>query len=309
MGTPKDTAIDSAVGSDVQRLATLLAAILFVAAGCSSPKGAVGTPEKQSASSVGSDADDSAIVEEENGRGGGAATARSAADETSGGTSPLTDGGGRTDAEPTRLESGVAEAKKIEPPVLSNPALLDPKLAQETAPDIYRVRFETTKGAFVIEVTREWSPLGADRFYNLVKIDFYNDTAFFRVIKNFIVQFGISGEPVINQVWRELTLKDEEVLHSNLRGYVSFAKLQNPDSRTTQIFINLADRNRFLDKLGFPPFGRVVEGLEVVDSLYAGYGGPEDGGPRQEAIRQQGNRYLNKLFPKMDYVIKAEIVE
>ena len=216
-----------------------------------------------------------------------------------------------TPGESTRLESGVAEPHNVvpEPAEEGHPALLNPPLADEQAPDVFKVRFETTKGDILVEVHRSWAPIGVDRFYNLVKIGYYDNVAFFRVIKNFVAQFGISGEPETNQAWSESHLQDEEVRESNLRGFVSFAKSRNPNSRTTQIFINLADRNRFLDKIGFPPIGRVVDGLAVVDALHSGYGGPEDGGPRQETLRRQGNRYLRELYPNMDYVVKAGLVE
>ncbi len=154
-------------------------------------------------------------------------------------------------------------------------ALLDPSRATERAPDRFRVRFETTKGPFVIEVKREWAPRGADRFYNLVRAGYYDDVAFFRVIDGFMVQFGINGDPRVNAAWQGARIPDDPVTQSNRRGMVTYA-MAGPDTRTTQLFINFGD-NKGLDGQGFAPFGAVVEGLAVVDSLYSGYG---EGAPR-----------------------------
>ena len=163
--------------------------------------------------------------------------------------------------------------------------LLDPPHATEQAPDRFRVRFETTKGPFVIEVTRAWAPRGADRFYNLVRVGYYDDVAFFRVIENFMVQFGIHGDPAVNAAWRQARIPDDPVTQSNKRGMVTYA-MAGPDTRTTQLFINFRD-NAGLDGQGFSPFGRVVEGLSVVDSLYSGYGegAPSGMGPSRAARR------------------------
>ncbi|MGA2262025.1 MAG: peptidylprolyl isomerase [Acidobacteriota bacterium] len=186
--------------------------------------------------------------------------------------------------------------------------LMKPAALTEKAPDVYKAVFQTTKGTFVIEVTRAWAPLGADRFYNLVKNGYYNDCRFFRVLSGFMAQFGINGDPKLNAVWSQARIKHDPVKQSNKRGYVTYA-MGGPDTRTTQIFINYADRNTRLDSGGFAPFGQVVEGMEVVDSLYAEYGeGPPDGtGPNQGLIQTQGNAYLNKNFPKLDYVKSATI--
>jgi len=191
----------------------------------------------------------------------------------------------------------------------ANAALLDPSKLNEKAPDTFRARFETTKGDFVIEVHREWAPHGADRFYNLVKNGFYDDVAFFRAIENFMVQFGIHGDPQVAAKWRNATIPDDEVKQSNTRGMVSFAT-SGPNSRTTQIFINYRD-NSSLDRMGFSPFGRVVEGMDVVDSLHKGYGegAPRGRGPSQALIQQRGNAYLRSDFPELDWVKKATIVE
>ena len=187
-------------------------------------------------------------------------------------------------------------------------ALLDPSMAAEKAPDQFRVKLTTTKGEITIEVTREWSPNGADRFYNLVRIGYFTDVAFFRVVDRFMAQFGIHGDPRVNVRWREAGILDDEVRQSNQRGYLTFAKSGRPNSRTTQLFINLVD-NPDLDAGGFSPIGRVVAGMEVVDSLYHGYGdGPPEGlGPNQMRIQAQGNDYLRRAFPELDYVKRAEI--
>ncbi|MGQ0503902.1 MAG: peptidylprolyl isomerase [Myxococcaceae bacterium] len=187
--------------------------------------------------------------------------------------------------------------------------LADPSKLTETAPAVYRARFTTTQGDFVIEVTREWAPLGADRFYNLVKNGYYNDTAFFRVIDGFMAQFGISGDPAINPIWRAAKIPDDPVTQSNTRGMVTFAT-SGPNARTTQIFINYGDGHTNLDSMGFAPFGQVVEGMAVVDKLYNGYGEgePRGQGPNQMLIQVKGNAYLKSDFPKLDYVKTAKLV-
>jgi peptidyl-prolyl cis-trans isomerase A (cyclophilin A) len=187
--------------------------------------------------------------------------------------------------------------------------LLDPPHATEQAPDRFRVRFETTKGPFVIDVTRAWAPRGADRFYNLVRVGYYDDVAFFRVIENFMVQFGIHGDPAVNAAWRQARIPDDAVTQSNKRGMVTYA-MAGPDTRTTQLFINFRD-NAGLDGQGFAPFGRVVEGLPVVDSLYSGYGegAPSGMGPEQGRAQGEGNAYLKSRFPKLDFVKTARLVK
>jgi len=185
---------------------------------------------------------------------------------------------------------------------LGNPSSLN-----EKAPAVYKAKFDTSKGTFVIEVHRDWAPNGADRFYNLVKNGFYNDARFFRVISGFMVQFGISGNPDVSAVWRESTIPDDPVKQSNTRGMVSFATA-GPNTRTTQVFINFGD-NSSLDSQGFAPFGQVVSGMNVVDSIYSGYGegAPRGRGPDQGRIQTEGNAYLVEKFPKLDYVKKATI--
>jgi len=185
---------------------------------------------------------------------------------------------------------------------LANPATLN-----ETAPATYKARFDTSKGVFVIDVHRDFAPLGADRFYNLVKNGFYDDDRFFRVISGFMVQFGINGDPKISAPWRDAQIKDDPVKQSNKRGFISFAT-SGPNSRTTQVFINFGDNGR-LDSSGFSPFGQVTSGMNVVDSLYSGYGegAPSGRGPNQGQIQFEGNAYLVKAFPNLDYVKKATI--
>lgn len=174
-------------------------------------------------------------------------------------------------------------------------------------PPVYRVNFETTKGPFSVEVIREWSPLGADRFYDLVKQGYFTDNRFFRVLPGFIVQFGISGDPAISKKWKTATIDDDPVKQSNQRGFVSFAT-GGPLTRTTQLFINLADNKR-LDTRGFSPFGKVVSGMEVIDRLYSGYGegAPRGSGPDQARIEAEGNAYLDKNFPRLDSIKSAKI--
>ncbi|HQP36518.1 MAG TPA: peptidylprolyl isomerase [Polyangiaceae bacterium] len=184
------------------------------------------------------------------------------------------------------------------------PALLKPADAKEKAPAKYKVKFATTKGDFVVEVSRDWAPLGADRFYNLVKIGFFTDVAFFRVVENFVVQFGLHGSPEVNTVWRQAQIKDDpQTKQSNLKGTLTFAKA-GPDTRTTQLFVNFKDNDR-LDKMGFPPFGKVVEGMSVIESINKEYGES----PNQAQIQSQGNAYLKANFPRLDYVKSATIVK
>jgi peptidyl-prolyl cis-trans isomerase A (cyclophilin A) len=189
--------------------------------------------------------------------------------------------------------------------------LLQPKSASmtQTAPATFRVKFQTGQGDFVVEAQRDWAPIGVDRFYNLVKNGFYDGTCFFRVISGFMAQFGIHGDPKVAAAWRQERIQDDPVKQSNKRGYMSYATA-GPGSRTTQLFINYADNSQ-LDKMGFAPIGRVVEGLAVVDRLYAGYGegAPQGKGPNQGRIQTEGNDYLTKNFPQLDCITKATIIE
>ena len=187
--------------------------------------------------------------------------------------------------------------------------LLTPDSLTETAPDVFHARFETSKGDFVIEVRREWSPNGADRFYNLVANGYYDGTRFFRVIAGFMAQFGIHGEAAVAAAWREQRIADDPVAQSNTRGFASYAK-GGPGTRTTQIFINYGDNSR-LDGMGFSPFGRVTEGMDVVDALYSEYGegAPSGTGPDQARIQLEGNAYLEENFPELDHLISAALVD
>lgn len=176
-------------------------------------------------------------------------------------------------------------------------------------PDSFRARFETSAGDFVIEVHRAWAPRGADRFYDLVRSGYYDNARFFRVISGFMVQFGLHGDPKVSSEWRERRIPDDPVRRTNVRGMVTFATA-GPGTRTTQVFINFGNNDR-LDAMGFAPFGQVIEGMDVVDRLYAGYGegAPQGRGPNQGRIQMEGNAYLERAFPKLDYVRRATIME
>jgi len=180
----------------------------------------------------------------------------------------------------------------------------------EQAPDEYHVRLDTSRGEVIIEVLREWAPHGADRFYELVKSGYYDDCRFFRVVSGFMVQCGMHGDPKTNAKWADANIPDDPVRTTNKRGFVTFA-MRGPNTRTTQFFINLVDNGQGLDPQGFAPFGKVIQGMEVVDSLYSRYGdGPPSGyGPEQGRIRAEGNAYLNREYPRLDYIKKAEIVK
>ncbi len=186
--------------------------------------------------------------------------------------------------------------------------LTSPATLKEKAPDTYKVKFDTSAGVFVIQVTRAWAPLGADRFYNLVKAGFYDETRFFRAIPNFMVQFGIHGDPAVSAAWRNARIGVDKVTQSNKKGFITYAMGASPDTRTTQVFINFRD-NSNLDGMGFAPFGQVVEGMDVVDKIYTGYGegAPRGKGPEQGRVQMEGNAYLKKAFPKMDFIKKATI--
>jgi peptidyl-prolyl cis-trans isomerase A (cyclophilin A) len=190
------------------------------------------------------------------------------------------------------------------------PSLKDPSSLMLTAPANYKVKFETTKGDFVVEVERSWAPLGADRFFSLVKGGFFDDTAFFRAIEGFMVQFGLNGDPNVNMAWGDARIKDDPVVESNTRGRLTFA-MGGPNTRTSQMFISYGNNQR-LDPMGFSAIGEVSkEGMKVVDSLYTGYGegAPGGNGPAQQRIQYEGNVYLKKDFPKLDYINAATVVE
>jgi peptidyl-prolyl cis-trans isomerase A (cyclophilin A) len=190
----------------------------------------------------------------------------------------------------------------------TDPGLMNPALLHARAPEVYDVKFATTKGDFVVRVTRAWAPLGADRFYNLVNHHFYDNASFFRVLTGFVVQFGIHADPRVSHVWSSAVIKDDRVTQSNKRGTLTFATA-GPNTRTTQVFINLGN-NGPLDAQGFSPFGEVSAGMDVVDKLYSGYGegAPGGKGPRQDLIESKGKPYLDQDFPKLDSIKTAAIL-
>jgi peptidyl-prolyl cis-trans isomerase A (cyclophilin A) len=183
----------------------------------------------------------------------------------------------------------------------------EPTTSPEHAPDAYKVHFDTSKGEVVVAVTRSWAPLGVDRFYTLVKSGFYDGARFFRVLPGFVVQFGIAAEPATTAKWKDANLVDDPVTQSNHRGTITYAT-GGPNTRTTQVFINLGDKAR-LDRDGFAPFGEVTQGMDVVNQLYSGYGeGPPSGtGPAQNRAEAEGTAYLAREFPQLDYIKKATI--
>jgi peptidyl-prolyl cis-trans isomerase A (cyclophilin A) len=185
-------------------------------------------------------------------------------------------------------------------------ALLRPSLLKEKAPETFQAKFTTTRGDFIVTVNRAWAPIGADRFYNLVKHHFYDNASFFRVVPGFVVQFGLSAYPPVSAAWEKANLQDEPVTQSNKRGYLTYAKTSLPNTRSTQIFINLKD-NDSLDRQGFSPFGFVdAQGMKVVDMLYDQYG--DSGGPDQDQISKLGKPYLDKGWPKLDSIKTATLV-
>jgi peptidyl-prolyl cis-trans isomerase A (cyclophilin A) len=198
-----------------------------------------------------------------------------------------------------------APAPRLSGPLAStlHPALLDPSKANERAPGVFKAKFQTSRGDFVVEVHRDWAPNGADRFYNLIHLGFYDDTRLFRAIDGFMVQFGISGDPAVNTTWQEQDVPDDPVTQSNKRGFVTFAQRNTPNTRSTQVFINYNDNSR-LDGMRFAPFAQVVQGMDVVDSVFKGYGEA----PNQGRIQAQGNAYLDNQFPRLDSIRHAEII-
>lgn len=185
-------------------------------------------------------------------------------------------------------------------------ALLHPSKLTKKAPQLYTVTFVTTKGKFTVGVHRTWAPRAADRFYNLVKNHFYDGAKFFRVVPNFVVQFGISPYPAVSKAWEHATIPDDpQVGVSNGRGGVTFASA-GPNTRTTQVFINVGN-NQGLDQQGFTPFGAVDSGMNVVDKLYAGYGDKPT--PKQQQMMEQGNAFLDKNYPKLDEIKKATVTQ
>lgn len=173
----------------------------------------------------------------------------------------------------------------------------------DQAPPDFKARFDTSKGPFVVEVHRDWAPHGVDRFYELLQSGYYDEARFFRVLPGFVVQWGIAKDPKVSAQWRQKTIPDDPVKQSNRLGHITYAK-SGPDTRTTQLFINLAD-NVSLDATGFAPFGKVIEGMDVVQNLYAGYRQT----PQQNLIQLQGNDYLQSQFPQLDYIKTARVVQ
>ena len=193
-------------------------------------------------------------------------------------------------------------AKDSPPPQGAEPASQAPSDAGTQAPDSFRVAFETTRGNFVVDVKRAWSPRGVDRFHDLVSSGYFTDVAFFRVLPGFVAQFGMHGDPDVNRRWTDRRIPDDRVVESNKRGTIVFATA-GPNTRGNQFFINFAD-NTQLDGQGFSPFGRVVEGMNVVDSIYSGYGEEPD----QSRVAEEGNKYLKRYFPRLDYIKSARVV-
>ncbi|HET9833024.1 MAG TPA: peptidylprolyl isomerase [Vicinamibacterales bacterium] len=185
--------------------------------------------------------------------------------------------------------------------------LLNPAALTAKAPETFKVKFDTTKGPIVLELHRDWAPKGVDRFYNMTRNGFFNGVRFFRVIPNFMAQFGINGDPAVNEAWEKARLADDPPNgKSNVRGILTYGTAGQPNSRGTQLFINYKD-NSYLDKTGFVPIGEVVEGMELVDMLYADYGAAPQN--EQNTLVSQGNKYMQTKYPKLDYVKTATIVK
>jgi len=208
----------------------------------------------------------------------------------------------------TQLAYG-EETVKDEKAKKAHPGLMDPAKANETAPEKFDVEFTTTKGDFTLTVQRDWSPNGADRFYNMVRIGYFEEIAFFRAIEGFMVQFGIHGDPKVNEKWFDATIKDDKKKGiSNEPGFITFAKTGQPDSRSTQFFLSLGS-NGFLDSQGFTPFGKVTKGMEVVKKINTEYGE----NPRNENVqgdfKAMGNEYIKKRFPKIDFIKSVKLID
>jgi peptidyl-prolyl cis-trans isomerase A (cyclophilin A) len=208
---------------------------------------------------------------------------------------------GLTSVAQDKTETKAPETKPAE--TASKADLTNPSKLTEKAPDTFKARFETTKGAFTVEVTRSLAPHGADRFYNLVKAGYFKDIAFFRVIPGFMAQFGMSSDPKLTAIWNHANIPDDAVKGSNTRGTITFAQLPTPNSRGAQFFINYGDNSR-LDQDRFAPFGKVIAGMDVVDKINSEYGETPD----QQSIEAEGNAYLKKNFPNLDYIKSATIL-
>jgi len=196
------------------------------------------------------------------------------------------------------MSAGVAEEKEAKKKEDRLPAKKTPK-----APDDFQVKFKTSQGDVIFDITRKLAPLGADRFHEAVSKGFYDKCRFFRVLPGFVVQFGINGDPDIQSHWRQAQIKDDPVKGSNIRGTLVFATA-GPDTRTTQMFINFSDNSR-LDRMGFAPIGKVVKGMDIVEKINAEYAQK----PNQTFIQQDGNKYLEEVFPRLDFIEKATIVK
>jgi peptidyl-prolyl cis-trans isomerase A (cyclophilin A) len=208
---------------------------------------------------------------------------------------------------PAKKADKAEKADKAKPAAAGKKFL--PAAATAKAPAVFKVKFTTTKGDFVVEVHKDWAPLGAERFYNLAKHGYFTDIAFFRVIKGFMVQFGIHGDPEMNKAWHDAKINDDPAgKHSNTRGMITFATA-GPNTRTTQLFINYVD-NVSLDNMGFAPFGKVLSGMDVVDKIEGQYGegAPGGRGPSQGTLQDQGNAYLKAQFPALDYIKSAKVL-
>ena len=205
-------------------------------------------------------------------------------------------------------KSAAPAAKSAAPAAKSTASLLNPASLTAKAPEVFDVKFATSAGDFVVQVHRAWAPIGADRFYNLTKNKFFDNASFYRVVADFMVQFGFPADPRVGKAWLKAEIKDDPVKQSNGPGYVTFA-ISGPNTRTTQLFINFGDNNR-LDGMGFSPFGKVSEGMEVVDKINAEYGegAPGGRGPSQQRVQMEGNAYLKKDFPNLDSIKSASIL-
>jgi len=222
---------------------------------------------------------------------------------------PPAEGEAAAEAKAEDTSEAVAQEKAAKAAPVYSEAMLNPDKANLKAPDKFTVRLKTTKGDVIIDVTREWAPLAADHFYNLVKMGFFTDVAFFRVIAGFMAQVGVHGDPKINEIWGKRSIKDEEPKQSNTQGMVTFAAA-GKDSRATQFFINFSDNSR-LDHYppsGFTPFGKVRK-MTALDRIYTGYGegAPMGRGPNQVRLNKEGNAYLEAEFPQLDYIREAVI--
>jgi peptidyl-prolyl cis-trans isomerase A (cyclophilin A) len=219
------------------------------------------------------------------------------------GSSPTKDPAPGKTATPAAAPAPKPAPKPLKP---LKPELLDPSLSKDKAPDTFKVQMTTTKGKVTFEIYRDWAPNGVDRFYNLVKIGFFEDISLFRVVPGFVVQFGIHGDPRVAKKWQNANLPPDEVKETNAKGTLTYAMAGRPDTRSTQLFVNLKDNDN-LDKMGFAPIGKVVEGMDVVEAFYQGYGGAPSN--QQGLIQAKGNEFLRQQYPKLDYIQTASLVE